>query len=130
VAVFARQFGVTILVEAREPLRNYLLNTAAQAQAVVDGIGQPNVGLLLDTYHMNIEEQGIAATIRRHAKSLRHLHLNESDRARWDAATSTGGLFTALKEIGYAGVALSRFGASSPELGVTTAIWRSSSRPR
>jgi D-psicose/D-tagatose/L-ribulose 3-epimerase len=126
VAVFARQFGVTILVEPVNRYETYLLNTAAQAQAVVDGIGQPNVGLLLDTYHMNIEEQGIAATIRRHAKSLRHLHLNESDRGTQGRGNIEWvGLFTALKEIGYAGAgSIESFGASSPELGVTTAIWR------
>jgi D-psicose/D-tagatose/L-ribulose 3-epimerase len=126
VAVFAQKFDVTILVEPVNRYETYLLNTAAQAQVVVDSIGQPNVGLLLDTYHMNIEEQGIAATIRRHAKSLRHLHLNESDRGTLGRGNIDWvGLFAALKEIGYAGVgSIESFGVSSPELGVTTAIWR------
>ena len=75
---------------------------------------------------MNIEEQGIAATLRRHAKSLRHLHLNESDRGLLGRGNiDWGSLFTALKEIGYAGVgSIESFGKSSPELGITTAIWR------
>ncbi len=126
VVLFARSCDLTILVEPVNRYETYLLNTAAQAQAVVDSIGQPNVGLLLDTYHMNIEEQGIAATIRRHAKSLRHLHLNESDRGTLGRGNVDWvSVFAALKEIGYAGVgSIESFGASSPELGITTAIWR------
>ncbi len=126
VALFAKSCDVTILVEPVNRYETYLLNTAAQAQVVVDSIGQPNVGLLLDTYHMNIEEQGIAATVRRHAKSLRHLHLNESDRGTLGRGNVDWvGAFAALKEIGYAGVgSIESFGASSPELGITTAIWR------
>jgi D-psicose/D-tagatose/L-ribulose 3-epimerase len=126
VVLFAKSCDVTILVEPVNRYETYLLNTAAQAQVVVDSIGQPNVGLLLDTYHMNIEEQGIAATIRRHAKSLRHLHLNESDRGTLGRGNVDWvSVFAALKEIGYAGVgSIESFGASSPELGITTAIWR------
>ncbi len=126
VVLFAKNCGVTILIEPVNRYETYLLNTAAQAQVVVDSIGQPNVGLLLDTYHMNIEEQGIAATIRRHAKSLRHLHLNESDRGTLGCGNvDWGRVFAALKEIGYAGVgSIESFGVSSPELGITTAIWR------
>jgi D-psicose/D-tagatose/L-ribulose 3-epimerase len=126
VVLFAKSCDVTILIEPVNRYETYLLNTAAQAQVVVNSIGQPNVGLLLDTYHMNIEEQGIAATIRRHAKSLRHLHLNESDRGTLGRGNIEWvSLFAVLKEIGYAGVgSIESFGASSPELGITTAIWR------
>lgn len=126
VAVFAQSQGVTLAVEPVNRFESYLLNTAAQAQAVVDRIGQPNVGLLLDTFHMNIEDRGIAATIRRHAKSLRHLHLNESDRGMLGGGNiDWHGLFTVLREIKYGGVgSLETFGASSPELPAITSIWR------
>ena len=126
VAAFAQAHDVTLAVEPVNRFETYLLNTAAQAQAVVDAIGAPNVGLLLDTFHMNIEDRGIAATVRRHATSLRHLHLNESDRG-----TLGGGnidwpaLFTTLKDIGYAGVgSIETFGAPSSEIPVITSIWR------
>jgi D-psicose/D-tagatose/L-ribulose 3-epimerase len=102
------------------------LNTAAQAQAVVDAAGQPNVGLLLDTYHMNIEDRGIAATIRQHARCLRHLPLNESDRRMLGGGNlDWAGVFAALKEVGYQGIgSMETFGASSPELPAVTSIWR------
>jgi D-psicose/D-tagatose/L-ribulose 3-epimerase len=126
VALFAQGHGVTLAVEPVNRFESYLLNTAAQTQAVVDRIGQPNVGLLLDTFHMNIEDRGIAATIRCHAKSLKHLHLNESDRGMLGGGNiDWGGLFAALKEIKYGGVgSLETFGASSPELPAITSIWR------
>ena len=61
---FVQCCDVMILIGPVNRNESYLLSTAAQAQVVVDRIGQPNVGLLLDAYHMHIEEQGIAATIR------------------------------------------------------------------
>jgi D-psicose/D-tagatose/L-ribulose 3-epimerase len=126
VAVFAQGCGVILALEPVNRFETYLLNTAAQAQAVVDRIGQPNVGLLLDTFHMNIEDRGIAATIRRHAKSLRHLHLNESDRGMLGGGNiDWHGLFSALRENGYGGAgSLETFGGSSPELPAITSIWR------
>ncbi len=126
VAHHARRCGVTLAVEPVNRYETYLLNTAAQAQAVVDAIAQPNVGLLLDTYHMNIEERGIAVTIRRYAHSIRHLHLNESDRGMLGGGNlDWAGLFAALREIGYQGIgSLETFGASSPELPAVTSIWR------
>ena len=126
VAVFAQGQGVTLALEPVNRFETYLLNTAAQAQAVVDRIGQPNVGLLLDTFHMNIEDRGIAATIRRHAKSLKHLHLNESDRGMLGGGNiDWHGLFAALKEVSFGGVgSLETFGSSSPELPAITSIWR------
>jgi len=125
-AAFARTYGVSLGVEPVNRYETYLLNTAAQAQAVVDAIGAPNVGLLLDTYHMNIEERGIAATVRRHAPSLRHLHLNESDRGMFGGGNiEWPALFATLKDIGYAGVgSIETFGAPSREIPVITSIWR------
>jgi D-psicose/D-tagatose/L-ribulose 3-epimerase len=126
VAQFARRCEITLAIEPVNRYETYLLNTAAQTQAVVDAIGEPNVGLLLDTYHMNIEERGIAATIRRHAQSLRHLHLNESDRGMLGGGNiDWSGLFAALKEIGYQGIgSIETFGATSAEIPVITSIWR------
>lgn len=126
VARLARACGVTIALEPVNRYETYLLNTAAQAQAVVDAIGEPHVGLLLDTYHMNIEERGIAATVRRHARSLQHLHLNESDRGMLGGGNiDWPGLFAALQEIGYAGIgSIETFGAPSTELPVITSMWR------
>lgn len=126
VAVFARSCDVSLAIEPVNRYETYLLNTAAEAQALVDRIDEPNLGLLLDTYHMNIEERGIAATINRHGAKLRHLHLNESDRG-----TLGGGniewpsIFRALEQIRYTGMAsIEVFGSPSPQTPAITPIWR------
>ena len=126
VAVFARKYDVALAIEPVNRYETYLLNTAAQAQALIDRIGEANLGLLLDTYQMNIEERGIPATILRHSAKLRHLHLNESDRG-----TLGGGnvdwpaVFTVLKEIGYGGIgSIEVFGSPSPQVPAITPIWR------
>jgi len=125
-AQFARRRDITLAIEPVNRYETYLLNTAAQAQAIVDAIAEPNVGLLLDTYHMNIEERGIPDTIRRHAQSLRHLHLNESDRGMLGGGNvDWAGLFATLKETRYQGIgSIETFGATSPEIPVITSIWR------
>jgi D-psicose/D-tagatose/L-ribulose 3-epimerase len=126
VAVFARGCGVSLAIEPVNRYETYLLNTAADAHALIDRIDEPNLGLLLDTYHMNIEERGMAATIIRHAAKLRHLHLNESDRG-----TLGGGniewpsIFSALEQIRYTGMAsIEVFGTPSPQSPAITPIWR------
>lgn len=126
VAVFARGCDVSLAIEPVNRYETYLLNTASQAQALIDRIGEPNLGLVLDTYHMNIEERGIATTILRHSAILRHLHLNESDRG-----TLGGGnidwpaIFGALEHIGYGGIgSIEVFGSPSPYSPAITPIWR------
>lgn len=72
--------GVTILLE---PLNHYEaddLTTLDQAADMIGELKAPNLKLLADTYHMNIEEVDIAASLRRHAAVLGHVHLVDSNR--------------------------------------------------
>ncbi|MFH1609856.1 MAG: sugar phosphate isomerase/epimerase family protein [Candidatus Bipolaricaulota bacterium] len=89
---------------ALEPLNRYesrLLNTVAEALPVVDQVGAENLGLLLDTFHANIEESGIGEAIRASGDRLFHVHLADSNRwppghghldfrAVWDALSDVG----------------------------------------
>jgi len=126
VARFARGFDVTLGIEPVNRYETYVINTAAQAQALIDRIGELNVGLLLDTYQMNIEERGIASTIRQHATSIRHLHLNESDRGCLGGGNiDWAALSSVLKEIEYDGIgSIEVFGAPSPQIPTLTPVWR------
>ena len=68
---------------ALEPLNRYeadLFNTAAEALAFVESLGCDNVGLLLDTFHVNIEEAEIGGAVRLAAPRLWHVHLGDSNR--------------------------------------------------
>jgi sugar phosphate isomerase/epimerase len=72
--------GVTLFLE---PLNRYEaddLRTLDQAAEMIQEIGVSNLKLLADTYHMNIEEVDIAASLRRHAAVLGHVHLVDNNR--------------------------------------------------
>ena len=58
VARYAAERGVSLGVEAVNRYETYLINLAEQADAMLDRVGEPNVFVDLDTYHMNIEEKG------------------------------------------------------------------------
>lgn len=55
-----RSHGVTIAIEPLNRFETYFLNTAADGLKLAAEIGHPNVGLLFDTFHANIEEQDVA----------------------------------------------------------------------
>ena len=89
-------------------------------------IGEPNVGIHLDAYHMNIEEEGFYGPTIKAAPLLRHYHLSESHRGipghgtvDWD------GIYRALGESNYRGiVGLESFIEVSPAMQAATCIWR------
>jgi len=79
-AATAAREGVRI---ALEPLNRYetrLLNTAREGLALIDRLGAGNLGLLLDTFHMNIEEPSIEESIRACGDRLFHFHVADSNR--------------------------------------------------
>jgi len=105
-AEHAKSLGVTIGVEPVNRYETYLLNTAEQAMAFVERVGLDNVGVHLDTYHMNIEEKSFGDAVRRTGSRMMHLHLCENDRGvpgsglvDWDD------LFAALRDVDYRGYA-------------------------
>ena len=52
-----RERGVTVGVEPANRFETYFLNTAADAIKLVKEVNEPNIGVHLDTFHMNIEER-------------------------------------------------------------------------
>ena len=98
-----------------------------QGLAMVRRVGEPNVGLLLDTYHMNIEEKDFYDPIVAAGDQLYHLHTSENDRGtpgtglvQWDR------VFQALREINYkGGITIESFVTAVPEVAASTCIWRS-----
>jgi len=92
---------------ALEPLNRYeaeVLNTAAQALAFLEELGRPNVGLLLDTFHVNIEEPSIGEAVRLSGPRLWHVHLGDSN--RWPPGCGHfpfAQFLDALRSVGYGG---------------------------
>lgn len=81
-AMYAASCGVRI---ALEPLNRYettIIHTAAEALELINNVGSPALGLLLDTFHMNIEEPDPNTTVRLAAEAGRlwHIHIADSNR--------------------------------------------------
>ncbi len=101
----AEEYGVTYCVEAVNRFESCVINTAAEALDYIKRVDSRNIGVLLDTYHMNIEESSIADAIRLVGKdNLKSFHTGENNRTapgrghlNWDE------IFGTLSEIGYEG---------------------------
>jgi sugar phosphate isomerase/epimerase len=68
---------------ALEPINRYettLINSAADGLDLIKRVGADNFGLLLDTFHMNIEEPAIEASIRACDDHIFHFHVADSNR--------------------------------------------------
>ena len=98
----AEDNGVTYCVEAVNRFEGCLINTAQEALDYTEEVGSKNIGVLLDTYHMNIEETSIGDAIRLVGDKLTSFHTGENNRTApgrghldWDE------IFSALKEIDY-----------------------------
>ena len=97
-----------------------------QALELMELVGEPNVGVHLDAYHMNIEEDDFRGPVERAAPSLVHFHLSESHRGipgrgtvDWEA------IMGALKSAGYDGyVGLESFVEVSNAMRGATCSWR------
>ena len=80
VAKMAEECGVCLGMEVLNRFEGYLLNSCEEAIAYVDAVGSSHVGIMLDTFHMNIEEDNMAAAIRRAGDKLCHFHMGEQNR--------------------------------------------------
>ena len=122
----AGDLGITYGIEAVNRFEGILINTAAEARAYVEAVGSPHVGILLDTYHMNIEEGSIGDAIRTAGDLLVGFHVGENNRTcpgrghlDWDE------IFGALKEIGYRGrIVAEPFLMTGGEVGKDIYVWR------
>jgi D-psicose/D-tagatose/L-ribulose 3-epimerase len=117
---------VTLALEPLNRFETYFLNTAADAANLCREINHPRIGVLLDTFHTNIEEKDAAASFRKIGKTLKHVHACENDRGiPGTGHVDFSGIFAALKEIGYDGwITIESFGYAHKELAAAAAIWR------
>ncbi len=76
----AAKAGVRIAVEPLNRYETPLLNTVTQGLDLIEKVGAENLGLLLDTFHMNIEEPLIEESIRNCGNRIFHFHVADSNR--------------------------------------------------
>lgn len=118
--------NVTLAIEPLNRFETYFLNTAADAAMLCDQIAHPNIGILFDTFHANIEEKDIAAGIRTVARHLRHMHTCENDRGiPGSGHVEWPGVFQALSDVKYDGwLTIESFGFNIGDISAAAAIWR------
>lgn len=101
----AEDCGVLYCCEVVNRFEQYLLNTAKEGVEFVKRLGSPNARVLLDTFHMNIEEDSMVDAILEAGPWLGHFHVGENNRR---PAGSTNRLpwkdmAAALKQVNYQG---------------------------
>jgi D-psicose/D-tagatose/L-ribulose 3-epimerase len=132
VARRAAEFGMLLGVEPCNRYETHLLNTAEQSLAMLERIGEDNVTIHLDTYHMNIEEKGIGRGIRAAGPRCAYLHLSESDRGVPGTGTvDWPEVFRALAETRFSGdLVMESFVTLPPEIAAALSVWRPVARDR
>lgn len=132
VARRAAEYGMGLGIEPCNRYETHLLNTAKQSLAMIERIGEPNVTVHLDTYHMNIEEKGIGNGIVEAGRHCRYIHLSESDRGVPGTGTvDWDDCFAALKRSGFAGdLVIESFVELPPEIAAALSVWRAVAKDR
>ena len=104
----AEDLGITVALEIVNRFETLVLNTAEEGVRFCEEVGMDSVKLLLDTFHMNIEEDSMIDAIHYAAqhKKIGEIHMGESNR-RVPGTGKTNldwpGILKTLKESGYDG---------------------------
>lgn len=122
----AEDNNVFFNMEVVNRFEQYLMNTAAEAVDYVKQVDSPNAKILLDTFHMNIEEDTISDAIETAGSYLGHIHLGENNRKTpgyghipWNE------LANALKKINYQGwLVMEPFLMEGGQVGRDIRVWR------
>lgn len=103
-AAAAQSYGVRLALEPINRYETTLINNVDQGLALLEAVGADNLGLLLDTFHMNIEEPKIEDSIRAAGDHLFHFHVADSN--RWYPGAGHidfASVVATLRAIGYEG---------------------------
>lgn len=122
----AEDNDVIFCVEVVNRFEQFIMNTAAEGIAFAERVGSPNCKILLDTFHMNIEEDSLGGSIVEAGNWLGHFHLGETNRRPpgrgripWPE------IFGALRQINYQGaVVMEPFLLPGGEVGRDISVYR------
>lgn len=123
----AETYGIDCALEVLNRNETYILTDCREALEYCSRIGKKNVNLLLDTYHMNIEEDDMCEAIRQAGDMLGHFHVGEANRKLpgMNNTIDWAALGQALRDIGYdKGVVMEPFLLKGGEVGRDIRVWR------
>jgi len=125
-ADYAGERGIRLAIEPLNRFETDLVNTVEQGLELCDRTGRPNVGLMLDTFHMNIEEKSFTDAIKLAAGRLFHMQVAENDRGTPGSGhVPWAEVFSALDAVGYGGpVVIESFLPSVAEIARAVSLWR------
>ena len=126
VAGLASARGLQLAIEPLNRFETDLVNTAADVVRLVDEIAHPAARVMLDSFHMTIEERDLEEAIRCVGPRLLHVQVSENYRGtpgtgqtRWDS------FMRGLDAVGYqGGVAIESFTPEIKELAGAVCFWR------
>jgi sugar phosphate isomerase/epimerase len=96
--------GTLVLLEPLNRYEDHMLNRLDQAVELCEAVAHDSIKVMGDLFHMNIEEDDPAESIRRAGAHLAHVHLADSNRAHPGAGhTDFAPIFRALHDIGFDG---------------------------
>jgi len=124
---FAERYNINYNLEPVNRYEQFMINTCREALDYIEEIDSPNLNVLLDTFHMNIEEDSMGKAIRKAGDRLGHLHIGENNRKPPGEANTIDWeeVFKALKEINYKGdIVMEPFINYGGEIGFDTRLWR------
>ena len=126
-AKIAKEYDITLGMEVLNRHEGYLINTVKECVKYVEEVGMDNVKVMLDTYHMNMEEDDFVEAILTAGDKLGHVHVGENNRKLpgqghmipWDKFGE------ALRKIGYHGtIVMEPFVIHGGQVGQDIRIWR------
>jgi D-psicose/D-tagatose/L-ribulose 3-epimerase len=122
----AESRGKQICLEPLNRFETDFINTCGQAMEMIDDVGSSALKILLDTFHMNIEEKSPADAIRRAGRHLGHFHACGSDRGTpGNDHIDWKPIAQALKDIRYSGdVVIESFTPDVKVIARAAAVWR------
>lgn len=119
--------GIPVSLEVVNRYETNVVNTAAEMLALIDETGE-ELTVHLDTYHMNIEENGFSEAVEQTAGRLGYVHIGESHRGYLGTGTiDFDQFFQALNRVGYQGAITYESFSSAvvhPALSRQLAVWR------
>ncbi|WP_328471449.1 sugar phosphate isomerase/epimerase [Actinoplanes sp. NBC_00393] len=124
----ARGLGMTLGLEICNRYETNVINTAHDALRLADDIGEDNVLIHLDTYHMNIEEDDFVRPVHEVGDRLGYVHIGENHRGYLGSGhLDFTSFFHALRDIRYTGpITFESFSSAVVMEGLSNdlAIWR------
>lgn len=123
---YAADKGAVMGVEPLNRFETSLINLATQVIEVVDRVDSPGCKIMLDSFHMNIEEKSLGDAIRKAGSRLVHFHACENDRGAPGSGTvHWDDVGQALKDIRFDGpVVIESFTSKVKTIARAAAIWR------